>query len=582
MADKAHKRRSVAFMVPGERGRATGLKLKTNVKVNSLGVADVNEFFDSSSEDEGHADTPQVDEEEVVPDSDQLQPAAEAESLPQRPASVRINRQSELREPPHHVRSSPRYSRSAAPTPSQDYETSLSAQRSQRKTPVNLGEEATGSPVLRRSHQRSHLSSHMSAASPKLPSNHRTLQFSPEVEEPRAKKSNSSKQQQKPGTFVIPPPFSRSHLTSKSTSGAKITAVPQKQDSKPSLFDLGSTSKYSRKGPQRTESENDDLFSENTVPNDGLKSSQSSKSDRDKVRSHTEDAGGSQKSSVESWRGEIARARDQKYEELRGDSVKRPRKQASARGKYGADAVVMALFEPEPAEGGEEGDEANTALHLLSRHIVSQRQQQRPYAKPAPSDDYGADAEYETGRHKQVRSKTVQSNAQPMVAIREAPKSGVNFSKKRTIVAPTGDISVVDWTTEQVDANARIEIGLARPASSLEWSEASDGSMKLSRVFGLMDARWGSGMLQLPPGGTKPALNTHANFLVFYVIEGEVKVSFIDSSIELSAGASFFVPPKNVYSIENENESTTAKLFYTQVGMDSAPRPLEDKDDAEE
>jgi glyoxylate utilization-related uncharacterized protein len=74
---------------------------------------------------------------------------------------------------------------------------------------------------------------------------------------------------------------------------------------------------------------------------------------------------------------------------------------------------------------------------------------------------------------------------------------------------------------------------------------------------------------------------------VFYIISGTVKVTILDSVFTLVTGSTFFVPPRecslytslhsamhseNLYSIENETSTATAKLFYTQIAEEGTPQ----------
>ena len=96
--------------------------------------------------------------------------------------------------------------------------------------------------------------------------------------------------------------------------------------------------------------------------------------------------------------------------------------------------------------------------------------------------------------------------------------------------------------------------------------------MRVSKAFRLIDARWGSGFIEVPlmlhaaavtsieaAAERVQAVHVHAQELpgsrgrtfrsrsgprqIFYIISGTVKVTIVDNVMTLVTGSTFFVPP---------------------------------------
>ena len=92
---------------------------------------------------------------------------------------------------------------------------------------------------------------------------------------------------------------------------------------------------------------------------------------------------------------------------------------------------------------------------------------------------------------------------------------------------------------------------------------------------------WISGHLDMPSGGIKDAEGVGECTQVFYVVDCQPKsfeiafgkptqtgAPFEDKSATrflLSAGDHFYIPPKNVYRMQNHSKTQGAKLFFSVV-----------------
>ena len=109
---------------------------------------------------------------------------------------------------------------------------------------------------------------------------------------------------------------------------------------------------------------------------------------------------------------------------------------------------------------------------------------------------------------------------------------------------------------------------IAAHKNQLRWREVkSNPGLQLCKVFSPDHAIWSSGFLQIEPSCRKSTTNTKANFLIFSITEGAVDVTIQRSTIRLLTGATFFVPPSNLYSIKTVGSVPTI-LTFTQVKVD--------------
>ncbi|KAG9241100.1 Mif2/CENP-C like-domain-containing protein [Calycina marina] len=74
---------------------------------------------------------------------------------------------------------------------------------------------------------------------------------------------------------------------------------------------------------------------------------------------------------------------------------------------------------------------------------------------------------------------------------------------------------------------------------------------------------FGSGMVDLPPGGIKKPKNSQTRQLVFFIFYGRVEVSVNDNTFSIGKGGMWQVPRNNYYSISN-NTDKPARVFFAQ------------------
>ncbi|KAG0642542.1 Mif2/CENP-C like-domain-containing protein [Tuber brumale] len=74
---------------------------------------------------------------------------------------------------------------------------------------------------------------------------------------------------------------------------------------------------------------------------------------------------------------------------------------------------------------------------------------------------------------------------------------------------------------------------------------------------------FGTGMIEIPPGGIKRTKNSGKMHLVFYLLQGKVQVQVGETTFRVRGGGQFMVPRGNLYSIENPYD-VQAKMFFAQ------------------
>lgn len=80
---------------------------------------------------------------------------------------------------------------------------------------------------------------------------------------------------------------------------------------------------------------------------------------------------------------------------------------------------------------------------------------------------------------------------------------------------------------------------------------------------------FGTGIMEIPPGGYKMKKNSRKMTMAFFMHTGKVDVMVADDEFTISKGGIFHVPRGNTYSIHNPREHT-ARIFFAQ-GCQVAP-----------
>ncbi|KAI9788997.1 MAG: hypothetical protein M1833_002784 [Piccolia ochrophora] len=103
------------------------------------------------------------------------------------------------------------------------------------------------------------------------------------------------------------------------------------------------------------------------------------------------------------------------------------------------------------------------------------------------------------------------------------------------------------------------EIAYAAPA--IRTQEVANSNFRYAKTLAL--PFFGSGVVDLPPGGAKRPKNSRKMHMVFYVFEGKVLVTVGETEFSIGKGGMWQVPRGNFYSITNELEKT-ARIFFAQ------------------
>lgn len=74
---------------------------------------------------------------------------------------------------------------------------------------------------------------------------------------------------------------------------------------------------------------------------------------------------------------------------------------------------------------------------------------------------------------------------------------------------------------------------------------------------------FGTGIMEIPPGGYKMKKNSRKMTMAFFVHTGKVDVTVANDKFTISKGGIFHVPRGNTYAIENPREQT-ARIFFSQ------------------
>ncbi|KAK9241008.1 Mif2/CENP-C like-domain-containing protein [Lipomyces kononenkoae] len=141
------------------------------------------------------------------------------------------------------------------------------------------------------------------------------------------------------------------------------------------------------------------------------------------------------------------------------------------------------------------------------------------------------------------------------------------------------DAEEIVTEVEEYPTGDRIRRRVAVPSTSLSYITVCNESSNFEfvKTFEEDGGFLATGLVRLPANaGSKGCRRTHANSLVFCVLEGTVKVILNkEVSFKIQRSGHFLVPRGNSYSLENVGRKM-AVLFYTQ-GTDSLCNALENQ-----
>ncbi|KAG0202887.1 hypothetical protein BGX28_004732 [Mortierella sp. GBA30] len=110
---------------------------------------------------------------------------------------------------------------------------------------------------------------------------------------------------------------------------------------------------------------------------------------------------------------------------------------------------------------------------------------------------------------------------------------------------------------------------IAESRYSVQFKEVEGGQYQFHR--GLEDAdSVVSGTMKIKPGGQKPSNNGNGCSMVFYIIQGLVRVTVHESEFVLSTGGRFLVPRSNQYSIKNLSRKESLLFFVQSKTQDTS------------
>ncbi|KAL8865048.1 MAG: hypothetical protein Q9174_007099, partial [Haloplaca sp. 1 TL-2023] len=131
--------------------------------------------------------------------------------------------------------------------------------------------------------------------------------------------------------------------------------------------------------------------------------------------------------------------------------------------------------------------------------------------------------------------------------------------------------SVMLWdpTTGRGDEEAPEEADVAYAAQAIEMKDIQGADFRFAKTLTL--PFFGSGMVDLPPGGTKRIKNSRKMQMVFFVFHGRVTVELgtPPSRFSIGRGGMWQVPRGNFYAIYN-HAAKPARIFFAQ-GCEVAP-----------
>lgn len=126
---------------------------------------------------------------------------------------------------------------------------------------------------------------------------------------------------------------------------------------------------------------------------------------------------------------------------------------------------------------------------------------------------------------------------------------------------------------DQLGAQAEVtETEIAFSAGAIVTSQIPNATFRFAKTLTL--PFFGSGMVDVPPGGAKKLKNSRKMQMVFFVYRGRVQVTVNDTSFRIGTGGMWQVPRGNFYSIENDYDKE-ARIFFSQ-GCEVAMQEAED------
>ncbi|KAL8741793.1 MAG: hypothetical protein Q9190_005636 [Brigantiaea leucoxantha] len=121
------------------------------------------------------------------------------------------------------------------------------------------------------------------------------------------------------------------------------------------------------------------------------------------------------------------------------------------------------------------------------------------------------------------------------------------------------------------------EAEVAYAASAIEMRDISGAEFRFAKTLSL--PFFGSGIVDLPPGGTKRVKNSRKMQLVFFVFRGRVMVEMgtPTEAFSIGRGGMWQVPRGNFYSITNHSPTKSARIFFAQgCEVEVAPELLDE------
>ncbi|KAI9815723.1 MAG: hypothetical protein M1827_002119 [Pycnora praestabilis] len=123
----------------------------------------------------------------------------------------------------------------------------------------------------------------------------------------------------------------------------------------------------------------------------------------------------------------------------------------------------------------------------------------------------------------------------------------------------SGEVKQWDQSIDDGDDIAANEI--AYSSTAIETREVANSTFRYAKT--LTFPFFGSGMVDLPPGGEKKRKNSRKMQMVFFVFYGKVLVRVADTEFRIGKGGMWQVPRGNFYSITNDYERP-ARIFFAQ------------------
>ncbi|KAF9941049.1 hypothetical protein BGZ65_005384 [Modicella reniformis] len=102
---------------------------------------------------------------------------------------------------------------------------------------------------------------------------------------------------------------------------------------------------------------------------------------------------------------------------------------------------------------------------------------------------------------------------------------------------------------------------IMEPKGYVKFRDAPGGQYQFHR--GLEDDSFSSGIIRIPGHSQKPNQNAFLSSVIFYVVEGHVRVTIYKNSRKFGPGDRFMVPRGNQYMVENFSQKECA-LFFVQ------------------